>query len=94
MKRFLKIFGNRVNLDETERLIKSEFPSADVACGGVDDKMFIFLTDEQYAEQVRQFVSLKTGLNSSAFKVVELEVIPKNDSGKTLYRELEKYYEV
>ena len=68
MKRFLKIFGNRVNLDETERLIKSEFPSADVACGGVDDKMFIFLTDEQYAEQVRQFVSLKTGLNSSAFK--------------------------
>lgn len=94
MKRFLKIFGNRINLDETERLIKSEFPSADVACGGVDDKMFIFLTDEQYAEQVRQFVSLKTGLNSSAFKVVELEVIPKNDSGKTLYRELEKYYEV
>ena len=56
--------------------------------------MFIFLTDEQYAEQVRQFVSLKTGLNSSAFKIVELEVIPKNDSGKTLYRELEKYYEV
>ena len=94
MKRFLKIFGNRVNLDETERLIKSEFPSADVACGGVDDKMFIFLTDEQYAEQVRQFVSLKTGLNSSAFKVVELDVIPHNDSGKTLYRELENYYEV
>ena len=94
MKRFLKIFGNRVNLDETERLIKSEFPSADVACGGVDDKMFIFLTDEQYSEKVRQFVSLKTGLNSSAFKVVRLDVIPKNDSGKTLYRELEKYYEV
>ena len=94
MKRFLKIFGNRVNLDETERLIKSEFPSVDVACGGVDDKMFIFLTDEQFAEKVRQFVALKTGLNSSAFKVVGLDVIPKNDSGKTLYRELEKYYEV
>lgn len=94
MKRFLKIFGNRVNLDETERLIKSEFSSIDVACGGVDDKMYIFITDEQYAEKVKQFVSLKTGLNSSAFKVVELEVIPKNDSGKTLYRELEKYYEV
>ena len=30
-KRFLKIFGNRVNLDETERLIKSHFCDLDCA---------------------------------------------------------------
>lgn len=93
MKRFLKIFGNRVNLDEAERLIKSEFSSVDVACGGVDDKMYIFITNNRYADEVRSFVSAKTGLNSSAFKVVEIPAVPKNDSGKTLYRELEKYYE-
>ena len=94
MKRFLKIFGNRVNLDEAERLIKSEFSSVDVACGGVDDKMYIFITDSSYTDAVRAFVSMKTGLNSSAFKVVEIPAVPKNDSGKTLYRELEKYYEL
>lgn len=42
-KRFLKIFGNRVNLDETERLIKGDFPGIDCACGGVDDKMKIYV---------------------------------------------------
>lgn len=93
-KRFLKLFGNRVNLDETERLIKTEFPSIDIACGGVDDKMYIFVSDSNYSERLKQFISLKTGLNASAFKVIELGGIPKNDSGKILYRELEKYYEV
>jgi len=30
-KRFLKIFGNRVNLDEIEHMIKSAFPKLDCA---------------------------------------------------------------
>ncbi len=47
-KRFLKIFGNRVNLDETERLIKGAFPDLDCACGGVDDKMKIFVSSSEF----------------------------------------------
>ena len=42
-KRFVKLFGNRVNLDETERLIKGIIP--DCACTGVDDKMIIFINE-------------------------------------------------
>ena len=87
-KRFLKIFGNRVNLDETERLIKANFPGLDCACGGVDDKMKIFVTDASFSQQIRDFVVEKTHLNFTAFELVEIPVIPKNDSGKTLYSEL------
>ena len=36
-KRFLKLYGNRVNLDELEQLLKAAFPGVDVACGGADD---------------------------------------------------------
>lgn len=90
-KRFLKIYGNRVNLDEIDRLIKSEF-EVEVASAGVDDHMYIFITDITLAKSVRDFVINKTKLNSAAFKMVIVEEIPKNDSGKTLYRELEKYY--
>ena len=93
-KRFLKIFGNRVNLDETERMIKSRFPGNEIACAGVDDHMFIFSVNETINEEIRSFISLKTGLNQSAFKVITVESIPKNDAGKTLYKELEKYYDV
>ena len=91
-KRFLKIYGNRVNLDEIDRLIKGEF-EIEVASSGVDDHMYIFVTEEKYAEPVREFVIAKTKLNPIAFKAVVIDEIPKNDSGKTLYKELTKYYE-
>ena len=89
-KRFLKIFGNRVNLDETERLIKGAFPSIDCACGGVDDKMKIFVAGgaPNGIERIRDFVAEKTHLNFTAFEIVPVASIPKNASGKTLYSEL------
>ena len=95
-KRFLKIFGNRVNLDETERLIKGAFPWVDCACGGVDDKMKIYVAvdvnhgmhETHEIERIRDFVAEKTHLNFKAFEIVPVASIPKNASGKTLYSEL------
>ncbi len=91
-KRFLKIYGNRVNLDEIDRLIKGQY-DIEVASAGVDDHMYIFLTDENYANKVREFVIEKTKLNPAAFKTIVISEIPKNEAGKTLYKELGKYYE-
>lgn len=91
-KRFLKIYGNRVNLDEIDRMIRGKF-SIEAAATGVDDRMYIFVTNEKDAEPVRDFVISKTKLNPSAFKVVVIDEIPKNDSGKTQYKELVKYYD-
>ena len=92
-KRFLKIYGNRVNLDEIDRLIKTNFNNIDCASAGKDDHMYLFVTDESLAEDIRMFVAEKTKLNPVAFKSVVIDEIPKNDAGKTLYKELMKYYE-
>ncbi len=91
-KRFLKIYGNRVNLDEIDRMIRTEF-GIEAASAGKDDHLYIFVTDEKKAEPVREFVTGKTRLNPAAFRVTVLSEIPKNDAGKTLYSELSKYYE-
>lgn len=91
-KRFLKIYGNRVNLDEVDRLIKGKF-GIEAATAGKDDHMFIFVTDAAVADAVRDFVIEKTKLNPAAFKTIVIDEIPKNDSGKTLYKDLAKYYE-
>lgn len=91
-KRFLKIYGNRVNLDEIDRMVKSEF-DIEMASSGVDDHMYIFVTDSSFSESVREFVINKTRLNPAAFKVIVIDDIPKNDAGKTLYKELSKYYQ-
>lgn len=92
-KRFLKIFGNRVNLDETERLIKGSFDNFDCVCAGRDDAMYIFITDENSARDVRNFVAEKSHLNFSAFHVKYLAQIPRNEVGKAIYAELDKYYD-
>ncbi len=91
-KRFLKMYGNRVNLDEAERLLKAAFPAVECACAGRDDHLMIFATDEQALPEMRVWLSEKTGLNLSGFHTQYLAEIPKNESGKTLYRELEKYH--
>lgn len=90
-KRFLKIYGNRVNLDEVDRLIKGQF-GIEAASAGVDDHMYIFVTEEKDAAPVREFVISKTKLNPAAFQVKVIDKIPKNDSGKILYQELTAYY--
>lgn len=91
-KRFLKIFGNRINLDETEQLIKSKFSIAECACAGYDDKMYIFINDKALQENILDYISKLTALHPTAFKFVIVNSIPKNDAGKTLYKELERHY--
>ncbi len=85
-KRFIKLYGNRVNLDETERLLKNMIP--DVACAGKDDNMIIYITEKKYLNEISSFISEKIGINSNAFIVKLIENIPKNTSGKTIYSEL------
>ena len=87
-KRFLKIYGNRVNLDETEQLLKLRFKDMDSACAGADDKMAVFITDGSAKKEVLSYLSEKLKFNPSAFKIVPVLEIPRNESGKVLYKEL------
>lgn len=89
-KRFLKIYGKRVNLDEIERLVKAGFDYLDCASTGTDDNLYLFVTDEKLTGQVREYISDITKINLSAIHSKYVKAIPKNDSGKTLYVELEK----
>lgn len=90
-KRFLKIYGNRVNLDEVERMLKT-YLDIELACGGTDDHMVIYLTseDDNIKSKAKHFLVEKTGLNTVAFSIKYVTEIPKNDAGKTLYRKLEE----
>lgn len=90
-KRFLKIYGNRVNLDEVERMLKTHL-GIELACGGTDDHMVIYLTseDDNIKSNAKHFLVEKTGLNPVAFSIKYVTEIPKNDAGKTLYRKLEE----
>lgn len=86
-KRFLKLFGLRVSLDQSEKIIKEHF-NIDCACTGNDQQMFIYITDINLVEDVRAFISQKTGLMAKSFSVNVLEEIPRFESGKINYKQL------
>lgn len=88
MKRFVKVWGNRCNLDAIEQLVKTI--TTNCACAGVDDKITVFVTEVGLETQIKNYLTEKTGLNVRAFSVKVIDSIPKNTSGKILYSELQK----
>ena len=88
MKRFVKVWGNRCNLDAIEQLAKSVF--ADVACVGEDDHIVIVTTKEGIQNELLNLLTRKTGFNSSAFQIIFMDAIPKNESGKVQYAKLKE----
>lgn len=87
-KRFLKLFGNRVNLDEAEQLLKTRYQNIECACAGEDDHLKIYTTNKESGSEMCEYLSEKMGLHISAFSAEYLLEIPKNEAGKTLYTEL------
>lgn len=88
-KRFLKLYGNRINLDEIDRLIKAHFSAVDCASTGTDDCMLVYITDGTLTQAVEKLIEEKTHINSRGFKVKTVSEIPRNASGKILYKELD-----
>ena len=81
-KRFLKLFGNRVNLDEVENILKRG--GFECPCAGQDDAMIIYTCGDN-AEAVRAYIVQHTSVNPNGFSVRKISSIPRNESGKILY---------
>ena len=88
IKRFIKIFGNRINLDEVEQILKSA--NIDCACDGIDDKMIIYVIEENNTKIVIDYLTSIFKLNFRAFEVKVISEIPKNSAGKVLYSKLKE----
>ena len=88
LKRFVKIWGNRCNLDATEQLVKAI--TTNCACVGVDDKITIFVTESGLSDEIIHYLSTRMGLNAAAFEVQTVHEIPKKDTGKIDYPALQK----
>ncbi len=89
-KRFIKLFGNRINLDEVERMLKESFEGVDFACVGTDDRLIIYTDSikENGQEMILDYLFQLTGISARSVLVRCLDQIPKNEAGKTLYTEL------
>ena len=85
-KRFIKIFGSRINLDEIEQLLKTIV--TECACTGIDDKLSVYLISKEKEKDIKNILSKKLLLHTSSFEIKIIDSIPKNESGKILYTKL------
>ena len=87
-KRFLKILGKRVNLDDVERLLKQRFDTGDIACGGWDDELWIYVVDPAIMEDAVEYVFSEMDINRKLQKASAIPAIPRSASQKVLYSQL------
>lgn len=81
LKRFLKIFGLRIGLDEIERMIKTEYKT-DCYCKGNDEKLIVLVTDPKLVDILPSFIEEKTHLFHQKIEVQVVNEILRNEAGK------------
>jgi long-chain acyl-CoA synthetase len=91
MKRFLKIFGLRLNLDDVEEALESHLSKA-VACVGNDDELKIVVEtkDRKDLEEATNYVIDLYHLHHSVVHTEGLDILPRISSGKKNYKEIER----
>lgn len=83
IKRFLKIFGLRISLDDVELLIKSTYDT-DCYCSGTDEMLNISITNSAVADKVLTLVEDKTHLFHGNITVKTVNTIKRNEAGKVI----------
>jgi acyl-coenzyme A synthetase/AMP-(fatty) acid ligase len=83
LKRFLKIFGLRIGLDEVENLVRQEFKT-DCFCKGNDEKLVVLVTDKSLVDTLPAFIEEKTHLFHQNIEVQLVDSILRNEAGKVI----------
>jgi len=87
LKRFIKVFGNRISLDEVELQLRAK--GFDVAVTGRDDLLVIAMRGSQPdLETLTAGVPAWYHLHHSAIRVVSVATFPLSASGKIQYADL------
>ena len=83
LKRFLKIYGLRIGLDEVEQMVKAEF-NTDCYCKGDDERLVVLVTNAQLKEALPSFIEEKTHLFHQKVEVQLVKEILRNETGKVI----------
>ncbi len=91
LKRFIKLSGLRVNLDEIEIMIENKF-EVSVACFGNDDSLKVLLQSERddILDPVRKVIIKIYNIHHSFLSVKSTKSIPHNSLGKKDYKLIEE----
>ena len=82
--RYIKIAGNRISLDEIEKIIY-EYGYKNVCSQQAKDTLNIYVNEKNVEKKIKSYVSKYTNLHESLFKVYFLETFPMTKNNKIDY---------
>ena len=87
IKRIIKLFGSRLNLDEVELILKNSLGGQTVVCTGINDKYLLVshVNDQLEAETIKQLLKEKLNIHPAAVQVKYLLTMPLTPNGKIDY---------
>lgn len=89
--RFLKIFGNRIGLDDLESSLRGH--GYVTICGGTDKHLVVLTIDQDKSAEIERVLAEKFSLTSQYASVEEVKDFPLLPSGKIDYARLVKMSE-
>ncbi|WP_322923976.1 AMP-binding protein [Paenibacillus campi] len=90
MKRFIKLYGLRMNLDDLERFLETVFQTP-VACIGVDEKLTVIIEgqlSDEIVQHTRQQLKAQYNIHHTSIIIRSLNPLPKLNNGKVDYNHL------
>ena len=90
IRRFIKMAGVRINLDDIEQLVTGGFPQIACACSGKDNDLHIFVTGKPDPTQIKRLVARKLNVSHILIQVIDCDQLPRKSNGKIDYQELEQ----
>ena len=86
LKRFLKVFGNRISLDQIERTLSAD--GFECIASGDDDMLIVHVVGAEDTDTMvlRRQVASAAGINASAVTVNVIDQIPRLPTGKVDYQ--------
>lgn len=90
-RRIIKMFGKRISLDETERLVRERFRLEECCCMGRDNELTVVVTvrDRQAGEEIGRYLAGKLKLREAFIQVKYMGEIPRMETGKVDYTRLD-----
>lgn len=91
--RYVKVYGNRINLQEVEEKLDKKY-NATFVCLCNNDKISIFYEEAECRQDLSEskfYIAELMGVNPVAFQVIKLKRFPRTSTGKISYKGFEEF---
>lgn len=90
-KRFVKLYGRRISLDDLERHLSSKFQD-EIYCSGDDSRIEVYLLINCVLpySSVQSYTAKYLNVANDIIHIVYISEVPRNKNGKVMYAEMHK----